>query len=204
MPSSILEPCPWVIARARTMGLRSILDVGTGYGRWGALLREYLDVWDFNYNRATWTRVIDGIEINPEMLGPNRGHYDAVWYEDARTRTKSLRDDETTYDAVLCSDVLEHLEKPDGTELLANMAALAENYLILSTPVGDWLGNAHGENESDKHLSIWEVKDFMVPGKETKYVSAPLLLDAGLTLADLARWDTPSGRVLSVIYKRGA
>jgi len=46
------------------------------------------------------------------------------------------------------------------------------------------------------------VKDFMVPGKETKYVSAPLLLDAGLTLADLARWDTPSGRVLSVIYKR--
>ena len=41
---------------------QSVLDVGCGFGKYGVLAREYLELWDGRQRYGDWTRRIDAIE----------------------------------------------------------------------------------------------------------------------------------------------
>src|SRR3712207_6933182 len=47
---------------------------GIGFGLWGCLLRQYLDVWAGRIQRDQWTTRIDGIEIDPKRIQPHAQH----------------------------------------------------------------------------------------------------------------------------------
>ena len=42
---------------------KSLLDIGVGFGKYGFLAREFLELWDGREEIGNWTRRIDGIEI---------------------------------------------------------------------------------------------------------------------------------------------
>ena len=85
------------------------LDIGIGFGTYGVLVREYLDLWDnMNETKAyTWKRNLDGIEILEEYITPmHRFLYDDIHIGDARTVVPTLK---KQYDLVILADVIEHL-----------------------------------------------------------------------------------------------
>jgi SAM-dependent methyltransferase len=128
---------------------RSALDIGTGYGKWGFLLREYLD--DFR-----WAHQIDGIEAWPDYVSRSsaRRYYDHLAlgvFPDARSE---LGPD---YDLALMIDVLEHYEPDQGHNALDVALSLAPVVLI-STPHDYPQGDVNG-NPFERHRSEWRPED---------------------------------------------
>ena len=66
MPTSVPYGVPIIAGAARQLRPKSVLDVGIGFGKYGMLFREYLDIWDMecvaDYDPAAWKTRIDGIE----------------------------------------------------------------------------------------------------------------------------------------------
>ena len=65
MPSSSPIHIPIVISIVRQMQPQSLLDIGVGFGKWGHLFREYLDVCRIDmveetHQRDHWRVRIDG------------------------------------------------------------------------------------------------------------------------------------------------
>jgi SAM-dependent methyltransferase len=160
MPLSIwngMEDALRVIIAARP---RSVLDAGIGFGLWGHLLRQYLDVWSGRVERASWQVRIDGIEIDPRRVQPHARHlYDEIEIGDIRD-VVPRRAGERLYDVILFGDVIEHLPKDDGLNLIEQSARLAARLVVLRVPLGDgW--RTKGRERPDDHLSRWSVEDFV-------------------------------------------
>ncbi|TMQ07592.1 MAG: class I SAM-dependent methyltransferase [Deltaproteobacteria bacterium] len=165
MPLSIwdgMEDCLRVITGARP---RAVLDVGIGFGLWGHLLRQYLDVWSGHIQRAEWTTRIDGIEIDERRIQPHARHlYTSLHVGDMRALVPALAA-ATAYDVILFGDVLEHVDKPDALAVLDAAARLARDIVVVRIPMGDgW--RREGREPPDHHRSQWTPDDF-VPYRAT-------------------------------------
>lgn len=68
------------------------------------------------------------------------------------------------FDAVVALDLIEHLPKQKGRELLIQMTKLAKKKIILLTPNGFIQQIPYDGNEFQKHLSGWDVDDFRKMG----------------------------------------
>lgn len=64
------------------------------------------------------------------------------------------------FDAVIALDLIEHLPKQKGRELLNKMIKLAKKKIVLLTPNGFIQQIPYDGNEFQKHLSGWDVDDF--------------------------------------------
>jgi hypothetical protein len=137
----------------------AVLDAGIGFGLWGHLLRQYLDVWSGRIQRSQWTTRIDGIEIDPSRVQPHSHHlYTHVYTGDIREQVP-LRAREARYDIILFGDVIEHLPKTDGIELLHAAGLLATDLVVVRIPLGDgW--RVEGREPPDHHRSRWYREDF--------------------------------------------
>jgi hypothetical protein len=56
MGTSDAANIPFVVSELQRLQPQSILDVGMGFGKWGVLAREYLDVWGGRCRPADWRR----------------------------------------------------------------------------------------------------------------------------------------------------
>lgn len=137
----------------------SVLDAGIGFGLWGALLRQYLDVWSGRIQPEQWTTRIDGIEIDEKRVQPHaRQLYTDVFVGDVR-EVLPVRAAEQPYDTILFGDVLEHLPKDDARALLDTAVELAVQQVVVRIPLGDgW--RREGREEPDHHRSQWYATDF--------------------------------------------
>ena len=133
-----------------------ILDVGVGFGRWGILFREFLEVWGDNNYSCKWNRVIDGIEIFPEYIKPyHKYFYDNIHICNALDFLKSLNDN---YDLINLGDVVEHFEKKEGHELI-DICLKKSVYTLINIPIGkDWELN---------RVAIEQAIEECVAGRET-------------------------------------
>jgi hypothetical protein len=159
MPLSIwqgMEDCLATIVERRPA---AVLDAGIGFGLWGHLLRQYLDVWSGRIQRDQWTTRIDGIEIAPARVQPHSHYlYTNVHIGDIRDEVPR-RAAETTYDVILFGDVLEHLPKGEARHLLDTASELARDLVVLRIPLGDgW--RREGREPPDHHRSRWYANDF--------------------------------------------
>lgn len=68
------------------------------------------------------------------------------------------------FDAVVALDLIEHLPKQKGWELLRKMTSLAKKKVILLTPNGFVPQHPYDGNEFQEHVSGWTVKDFRSHG----------------------------------------
>jgi SAM-dependent methyltransferase len=132
---------------------QSILDIGVGYGKYGALLREYLDVFGHHENFGSRSHVIDGIEACGRYIQEHqRAIYDNITIGDARDIVP--RFPSRLYDVILLLDVLEHFSKEDGLKLLKECARVGLT-TIIATPAEFGEQGAVYENEYERHLSVW-------------------------------------------------
>ncbi|MBG9544726.1 hypothetical protein ABE29_18770 [Cytobacillus firmus] len=135
----------------------SILDIGIGYGKYGYLCREILELPYQRYFKEDWVVTIDGIEGFEQYKNPVHEYaYDNVYYGNAKNLIKEVG----SYDVVLFIDVLEHFEKHEGIALIEEILAHTNRSLIVSTPIypseqGEYIGN-----ELEEHKSRWSLKDF--------------------------------------------
>ncbi len=108
----------------------TLLDVGIGFGKYGFLAREYLELWGTNDYRK-WTKRIDGVEAFKEYLTPVHNYiYDNIYIGNALEILPELK---SKYDLILLIDVLEHFEYEEGRELIQLCLQKGRN-LIISTP----------------------------------------------------------------------
>lgn len=134
-----------------------LLDIGAGFGKYGFLAREYLELWDGNENYHQRTRKIIGIEAFADYLTPVHDFiYDEVHTGDALEICPTL---DETIDLVLMIDVFEHFERKQGMELLACLRGKARNILISVPRDLDDQGDAFG-NPYEIHRYGWRKEDF--------------------------------------------
>lgn len=107
---------------------KSILDIGVGFGKYGFLSREYLELYDGREVYNDWKVRIEGIEAFSQFLTPvHEFIYDKIYIGNAIDILPSLKNN---FDLVLIIDVLEHFSYEDGMELLRVCHTTANNILI--------------------------------------------------------------------------
>lgn len=146
MPSCRPEVIPAIVYKAMTFKPKTILDVGAGCGKWGCLLYEYLRYW------CDMEPEIDAVEPFAAYKTPAWGFYRNVYEQDVLD-VMGLLD---KYDLVLMIDVIEHLEREKGEQVLN---AVAKHYLV-STPAYWSPQGASFGNERERHVSRWYPADF--------------------------------------------
>jgi SAM-dependent methyltransferase len=168
MPTSEHWQIPYiceVIAREKPA---QVLDVGSGYGKYGVLAREY----------GGATRV-DAVDVNR----PRYPVYDNVYLGDLMDLERVLPPEATGYDLALFIDVIEHLEKPAAYRVLGQLLGRARKVLI-TTPLG-FRRQEIPEMPFETHRSGWYPWDFskhvrvetcqIFPGHYSRWLRLPRL-----------------------------
>lgn len=133
-----------------------ILDVGCGYGEWGALLR-----------RRKGSFYLVGVDIwRPHLIMLNKiGVYDELIQVDA----PKLPFKDKSVDVSLACEVLEHLGKEEGYELLKELERISRDKVIVSTPLNWPQENIYG-NPYERHRSEWAPSEFYNIGYKVKTI----------------------------------
>jgi len=154
MPTSDYTQIPDVLRVVIGTRAESVLDIGVGFGKWGPLCREYMEI---NRGRmpGQWQSVVHGIEIFEDYRNPAWSVYDEVFIGDA----VQVLDGLGAYDVILCCDVIEHYEKEDGRVLLQKMLEHGK-VVVVTSPIGESPQEAVYGNPHEEHKSVWSRDDF--------------------------------------------
>ena len=158
MATSSIGHVRHVMYHVITKSPKSVLDVGVGFGRWGFLCREMLDVFPGRVVKGEWKTRIEGIEVyEPYLQDHQRYIYDKIHIGNAKDVLKTLGH----YDVIIIGDMLEHLAKDDAWNLFHDAMERADIGLMLNLPIGkEWLRDAGSDNKYEDHLSWWTLEEF--------------------------------------------
>jgi hypothetical protein len=123
-----------------------VLDIGPGEGKFGKMLRRV---------QPSAKRL--AVEVDPSYVETYRLReiYDEVLIMDAARLMDDVR---RTFGAVIIGDVIEHLRKSTGTDLL-HFLVYRSQVIFVKFPVqivqDDWEGHV-----SEAHVSVWSALDF--------------------------------------------
>jgi hypothetical protein len=156
VPTSDVHNLTPILREILRINPQTVLDLGIGMGKYGALAREFLDVMNGRVQPAQWQAKIIGVEGFVEYMNPMWDLYTKVYVEDFRRTYQAYR----KYDLVLMIDSLEHVDKAEGTEIL-NFLRTNNRYVLVSCPDGDYPQGAWGGNELERHRAVWLYKDFV-------------------------------------------
>jgi SAM-dependent methyltransferase len=135
-------------------GSRSLLDVGCGV---------YSPV-EHLLPRLSWAVGVDLVERPREAGGrPVSGHH-AFVRGDIRELAGLFRPD--SFDVVAALDVIEHLDKKEGLQLIEAAESIARSTVIFFTPNGFLPQSAFDGNPHQIHRSGWTVEEFRSRGYE--------------------------------------
>jgi 2-polyprenyl-3-methyl-5-hydroxy-6-metoxy-1,4-benzoquinol methylase len=153
MPSSYPHNISKLLATIIPIRPRSVYDVGVGYGKWGMLIREYVD----DFMGGVW---IEGCEIFRPYIERSSAKrvYDHIAEEDWLTLTPQRGE----YDLVLMIDVLEHFSSTQAVVAL-DKALNYSRVALVSTPLNYPQGAVNG-NQHERHLSEWRQQTFADAG----------------------------------------
>lgn len=131
MPSSPYQHISKIIDLLVNLNPSSLLDVGTGFGKYGLLCREYLELWDGRENYSQFLRRTDGVEVFQNYITPvHEFVYNHVYI---RNILELMNELDFSYDLILLVDILEYFNKSEGKMLLTKILANNKGALI-STP----------------------------------------------------------------------
>ncbi|CAM3901526.1 methyltransferase domain-containing protein [Cohnella lubricantis] len=156
MGTSNWQNISYCVELIRLVKPAKVLDVGVGYGRWGMLCREFLDVWGGKFFRSQWTTQIDGIEVFPANVDQYHQYfYNQIYVGNAYTVIDTLG----RYDLIILGDVLEHFEKTQALHFL-DKCLYRSSHVLLIIPIGtNWPQGAVYGNEHERHLSAWSMEE---------------------------------------------
>ncbi len=178
MGTSNWQNISYNVELVRKLNPGSILDVGVGFGRWGILFREFLEIWEHSRYDGNWERVIEGVEIFPGYIKDYHNHfYDKIYPESA---ISYLTNTQKHYDLINFGDVIEHMTKDEGEKAIT-LALERSEYVLINIPIGKhWKQEAAGDNPYEAHCSIWYNNDF------TKYKHHKIKSFSDLTLRNFS------------------
>jgi predicted SAM-dependent methyltransferase len=158
MGTSNWQNISYCIELIRRINPDSILDIGAGFGRWGILSREFLEIWDDGNYSDNWKRKIDAVEVFDKYVKPYHSYfYDNIYVEDALLLINNLNE---KYDLIICGDVIEHFNKEEGRKFI-DKCLIHCKYLMINIPIGKkWEQDIINNNEFEVHTSIWYHSDF--------------------------------------------
>lgn len=98
MPTSYPENISSIICFIRHLKPKSVLDIGPGFGKYGLLCREYLDIWNkWTYSKDKWDIRIDAIEAFANYITPVHKYiYNNIYIGDAKELIRILKPDTTS------------------------------------------------------------------------------------------------------------
>jgi glycosyltransferase involved in cell wall biosynthesis len=157
MPISYHQAISEILKIVEVESPNSILDIGIGFGKYGFLCRELLELPFGRYHKHEWKVVIDGIEAFKEYHNPIYDYaYDNIYYGDVLDIIDRLG----SYDVVLLIDVLEHFTKDEGIDLIKKILFHTNKCLIVSTPIYPSDQKEYLGNRFEEHKSRWSLVDF--------------------------------------------
>lgn len=159
MPTSWYQAVPAIIDLVHMDRPQSILDIGVGFGKYGVLLRESIDIPYERYDKETWHLQLDGIEGFEGYNNPIHDYvYNKMYYGNIFSVLPTLTQ---KYDTLLLIDVLEHFDKEEGLRLIEELLEITNKSLIVSTPIMPAPQEAYLGNILETHKSRWNVVDFI-------------------------------------------
>ena len=157
MPVSFYQAIPTVLHHVLLSNPSSVLDVGVGFGKYGVLIRENMEVPFERYYKEQWIVRVDGVEAYEQYRNPIHDYvYNHVYYGDILNVHSQLQ----KYDCVLLIDVLEHFTKEEGHQVLETLLQHTNKALIVSTPLYPAHQTEYLGNPFEEHKSRWEKEDF--------------------------------------------
>lgn len=160
MPFSQSRQLSAIVGYAEQLQPASVLDVGTGMGQYGFLLRtnlEHINLFDVEQGvqraKDRWRVVIDGIEGFAGYRTPVHDYaYNRLMIGDAMQLLPAIADG--AYELVMAVDILEHLSQDDGVRFLGHCRRIASRAALISTPKLFVAQDVHA-NPFENHRSVW-------------------------------------------------
>lgn len=183
MPSSFYDTIPLILPFVMELEPRSVLDVGIGFGKYGFLFREYLDVntqakKSLRFDSMDRKVRIDGIEAHqPYVTDLQRAIYDTIYIGEALALLPTL----DSYDLIFATDILEHFTKEEGLTFLSEALAKVNLGVLVGTPALHFEQDPIFGNPYEVHQSFWTPADF------AEYPGADVLIWRRQLLAYLPR-----------------
>lgn len=165
MPTSNFDKIPATIKAVEVFRPTSILDIGIGFGKYGSLFRERLDIANGNYKKEDWKIRIEGVEGFSSYRSPLWECYNKIHIGNIL----ELADGLGNYDVITILDVIEHLSKEEGIGLIDKLLRKSHG-IVITTPISWYAQDDWGGNELERHKSAWNKKDFK------KYHSLELII----------------------------
>jgi len=148
-----------------------VLDLGIGFGFYGACVRQWLD---YGILPGAGTELV-GVEAWPEYRSPLWDLYNRIYCQPLEI---FLEQSSEQFGAILLLDVIEHFAKEVGEALIPRLQALTApgGQLFIGTPAvfmpqGDFCGNPF-----ERHQSLWTGPDFQRHGFTFLSMAAPINL----------------------------
>lgn len=146
MPTGVLLAAERAVTMAGTIQPTPslVLDVGCGYGKYGVLLREYLEPTPVVHGVEAWQPYVEQHKL--------RGIYDHLYVGDALDLSPSVVN---VYGLVMMGDVIEHMPKDKAL----NFLTMCKGWVVIATPVHFF--ETHGDlPPTEAHVSHWSREDF--------------------------------------------
>lgn len=166
MPSGNPENIPIAVHLLWDLAPLHVLNLGAGYGKYGVLFREYLELrharggreWPGSEVRVDRVARIDAVEGFASYIGElHKIVYDNIYIENILDFIKR----EWEYDFIFLCDVLEHIDKPVAQkELLPTLVDRARTGVLVIVPAEFEEQEALFGNALEIHRSFWSAKDF--------------------------------------------
>ncbi len=157
MPVSYYQIAPIILDHVIAEQPVTVLDVGIGFGKYGVLVREVLDLPFERYEQKDWLVQIDGIEIHQGYKNPIYDYiYHNIFYDPLENVLPKLEN----YDVILLIDLIQNFTKSDGKNLIKELLEKTNKTLIITTPLYPHSQQYYLDNPHEKHISRWSQIDF--------------------------------------------
>jgi len=154
MPIGCYSLVPHVAHRLVTRRPRSVLDLGIGFGNYGAVVRQWLDC-----GAPPWDTYLVGVEAWEAYRNPVWQLYNLVVVD---TIESFLDQQAGQFECVLLMDVLEHFEKERGAAIVDRIKQIVApgGLFVVGTPAIFCEQDAVHGNAFERHRALWTADDF--------------------------------------------
>lgn len=148
---------PNILDIVKKLNPKSILDIGVGFGKYGVLFRDLLEIPHERYAKENWQIKVDGVEACKACHNPIYDFaYNNVYYDNILTLIDTL----PSYDCIILINVMEYFTKEDGLRLIEKLVDHCNKSVIVSTPFYQNRQNNQLENKFEQNESVWSLVDF--------------------------------------------
>jgi hypothetical protein len=184
MPIGCHSLVPFVIHELEAHRPTKVLDLGIGFGFYGACVRQWLD---YGILPGAGTELV-GVEAWPEYRSPLWDLYNRVYCQPLEL---FLEQSSEQFDAILLMDVIEHFPRDVGESLIPRLQSHTApgGQVFIGTPAifmpqGDFCGNPF-----ERHHALWTGPDFEQRGFDILVDGQPNQFGHQMILA---RWMAPA------------